>query len=157
MVPTDDGRHIPATFREFMEVFIKAKAATLPPPRITDHAIDLASSYNVPYGRIYNLSEFQLRTLLDYIQANLANGFIQRSSSPAAALVLFANNKNAVLRICVDYLEFNLATVKNGYPLPLLSEMLDHVWEPRIFRNLDLRSANNSIPMKDSDEYKTAC
>jgi len=45
---------------------------------------------NLPSGLIYNLSEFQLRTLRAYIEANLPNGFIQRSSSPAAAPILFA-------------------------------------------------------------------
>jgi len=47
-------------------------------------------------GRIYNLSEFELRTLKAYIEANLANGFIQLSSSPAAAPILIAKKKDGV-------------------------------------------------------------
>jgi hypothetical protein len=58
MVPTDDGEHIPATYREFVEVFIKEMAETIPPHRSTDHEIDLESAYTLPYGRIYNLLEF---------------------------------------------------------------------------------------------------
>jgi hypothetical protein len=34
---------------------------------------------------IYNLSELKLKTLKAYIETNLANGFIQRSSSSAEA------------------------------------------------------------------------
>jgi len=99
MVPTDDGGHIPAIYGEFVEVFSKTKAETLPPHRSTDHAIDLEPGYNLPYGRIYNLSEFELRTLKAYIEVNLANGFIQRSSSPAAAPILFAKKKDGGLRL----------------------------------------------------------
>ena len=99
MVPTDDAGHIPTTYREFVEVFSKDKAETLPPHRSTDHAIDLEPGYNLAYGRIYHLSEFELRTLKAYIEANLANGFIQRSSSPAAAPILFAKKKDGGLRL----------------------------------------------------------
>jgi len=56
MVPTDDGGHIPAIYGEFVEVFSK-EAETLAPHRSIDHAIDLEPGYNLPYGRIYNLSE----------------------------------------------------------------------------------------------------
>jgi hypothetical protein len=94
MVCTDDGGHIPATYGEFVEVFSNVRAETLPPHRSTDHAIDLEPSHNLPYGWIYNLSEFELRTLNAYIEADLANGFIQRSSSPAAAPILFAKKKD---------------------------------------------------------------
>jgi hypothetical protein len=152
MVPTDNGGHILATYGEFVEVSSKEKAEKLLPHRSTDHTIDLEPSYNLPYGRIRNLSEFELRTLTAYIEANLANGFIQRSSSP----ILFAKKKDGGIRFCVDYRALNLATVKNRYPLPLISEMLDRVREARIYRKLDLRGAYNLIRIKQGDEYKTA-
>jgi len=77
MVPTDDGGHIPAIYGEFVEVFSKDKAETLPPHRSTDHAIDLEPGYHLPYGRMYNPSEFELRTLKADIEAHLAIGCIQ--------------------------------------------------------------------------------
>jgi len=61
-VLTDDGGHILAICRDFVEVFSQADTETLPPHRSTDHAIDLGPCYTLPYGRIYNLSEFKLRT-----------------------------------------------------------------------------------------------
>jgi len=132
MVPTDDGGHIVAIYGDFVEVFSKTKAETLPPHRWIDHAIASEPSYNLPYGRIYNLSEFELRTRKAYIQANLADGFIPQSSSPAAAPILFPKNKDGGLRCCVDYHALNLATVKNQYYLPLISEMPDSVREAKI-------------------------
>ena len=103
MVTTDDGGRIPAQYQEFVEVFSKKKAETLPPHRQIDHAIDLEPDYKLPYGRIYNLSEFELKTLKAYVETNLANGFIQWSSFSAAAPILFAKTKDGGLWLCVDY------------------------------------------------------
>jgi hypothetical protein len=156
MVFTENRVRIPTQYHDFVEVFSKTKAETLPPHRPVDHAIDLVPGYKLPYGRIYNLSEFELKTLTAYIETNLANGFIQRSSSPGAAPILFAKKKDGGLRLCVDYRALNLGTVKHRYPLPLISEMLDRGRGARIFTRLDLRNAYHLIRIKEGDEYKTA-
>jgi len=139
-----------------VDVFSKTKAETLAPHRPIDHAIDLEPGFKIPYGRIYNLSEFELRTLKAYIETNLANGFIQRSSSSSAAPKLFAKKKDGGLRLCVDSRALNSATVKNRYPLPLIAEMLDRMRGARIFTKLDLWNAYHLIRIKEGDEYKTA-
>ena len=75
----------------------------------------------------------ELAALKAYIETNLENGFIQRSSSPAAAPILFLKKKDGSLRLCVDYRALNSITVKNRYPLPLISEILDRVRGATIF------------------------
>jgi hypothetical protein len=154
MVPTDDGGHIPAIYGDFVKVLSKTNVETLAPHRSTDHAIDFEPSYNLPYWDIYNLSEFELRTLKAYIDANLANKIIQRSSSPVAAPILFAKTKDGGLRLGIDYRKHNKAMVMNQSPLPLLSEMLHRVWEARIFTEVDLGGTYNLIGIKDGDESK---
>jgi hypothetical protein len=84
MVTTDDGGRIPVQYQEFVKVFTKKKVKTVPPNGQIDHPIDLEPDYKLPYGRIYNLTELELKTLKAYIETNLANSFIQRSSSSAA-------------------------------------------------------------------------
>jgi hypothetical protein len=155
-VQADDGSWIPSTYREFLDIFSKKKAETLPPHRSTDHAIDLETGTKLPYGRMYSLSETELKTLKAYIETNLANGFIQRSSSPAALPILFVKKKDGSLRLCVDYRALNQASVKNRYPLPLISEILERVGKAKIFTKLDLRGAYNLIRIKEGDEFKTA-
>jgi hypothetical protein len=155
-VDTDDGSRIPAIYKEFLEVFSEKKAMTLPPHRDTDHAIEIEPGKALPHGRIYNLSEAELKTLKAYIEANLSNGFIQRSSSPAAAPIVFAKKKDGSLRLCVDYRALNAITIKNRYPLPLISEMLDRMRKAKVFTKLDLRGAYNLIRIREGDEYKTA-
>jgi hypothetical protein len=122
-VQADDGSWIPSTYRDFLDIFSKKKAETLPPHRPTDHAIDLEPGTKLPYGRIYSLSEVELKALKAYIEMNLARGFIQRSSSPAASPILVVKKKDGSLRLCVDYRALNHASVKNRYPLPLISEI----------------------------------
>jgi len=143
-------------YKDYVDVFSKDRAENLAPHRPIDHAINLEPDINLPYGRIYNRSEVELKTLKAYIETNLANGFIQRSSSPAAVPILFAKKKDGGLWLCVDYRAANKATVKNRYPLPLLSEMLDRLRGARIFTKLDLRNAYPLIRIKEGDEYKTA-
>jgi len=138
MAPTDDRGQIPAIYGEFVEVFGKAKAETLPPHPSTDHAIDLDPGYIFWYGWNYNLSEFELRMLKPFIEVNLANGFIQWSSSLVVAPILFAKKKDWKFRFCVDYRALNLVMVMNWYSLPVISEMHDCVGEARIFTKLDL-------------------
>jgi len=86
-VCTDDRGYFPAKYLEFVEVLSKTKAETVAPHRPIDHMIEIEPGYQLPYGRIHNLSEVELRTLKAYNETNLADGFIQRSSSPAAALI----------------------------------------------------------------------
>jgi len=129
---------------------------TLAPHRPNNHAIDLEQGFKIPYRRIYNLSEVQLQTLKAYIDTNLAKGFIQRSSSSAAAPILCVKKTDGGLWLYVDYRVLNLATVNSCYPLPLISVMVDWMCGALIFTQLDLRNAYNLIRIKEGDKYKTA-
>ena len=143
-------------YKDYVDVFCKDRAETLALHRPIDQAIDLDPDFNFPYGRIYILSEVQFKTLQAYIETNLANQFIQRSLSAAAAPVLFAKKKDGGLWLCVDHRAPNKATVQNRYLLPLISEMLDRLRGARIFMRLDLRNAYHHIKIEEGDEYKTA-
>ena len=58
--------------------------------------------------------------------------------------------------MCVDYHGLNKATVKNRYPLPLLSGLLDQLGKAKIFTKIDLQGAYNLVRIKEGDEWKTA-
>jgi len=47
-------------------------------------------------------------------------------------------------------------TIRNSYPLPLISKLLDRVKGAKYFTKLDLKSAYNLVRIKKGDEYKTA-
>ena len=60
------------------------------------------------------------------------------------------------MRLCVDYCGLNKVTIKNRYPIPLVSEMLDRLSKARVFTKLDLRDAYHRLRIKEGDEWKTA-
>ena len=146
---------IPEAYRDFAEVFSEAKADELPEHGPQDHAIDLHSG-TPPFGPLYNLSNTELKVLRTYLDDNLTKGFIRESSSPAGAPILFVKKKDGSLRLCVDYRGLNRLTIKNRYPLPLISEALDRLVGAQVYTKLDIRSAYNLIRIKEGDEWKTA-
>ena len=42
--------------------------------------------------------------------------------------------------------------IKNGYPLPLITDILDGVGKRKVFTKLDLRWGYNNIRIKEGDE-----
>ena len=102
----EGGGQIPAAYGDYMDVFSKRKAETLPPHRVTDHSIEFEPGIEgnkLPYGWICNLLEMELKALKEYIEINLSNGFIHRSTSQTAAPILFVRKKDGSLRLCVDF------------------------------------------------------
>ncbi len=67
---------IPKAYRDLANVFLPSNANSLPPHRDEDHAIELKAGKTAPFSLLYNLSEYQLKTLREYIDKNLANRFI---------------------------------------------------------------------------------
>ena len=59
------------------------------------------------------------------IKKNTERGFIRELKSPAGTPVTFTKKKDGELHVCVDYRQLNAITVKNRYPLPLITELLD--------------------------------
>jgi hypothetical protein len=120
---------IPPEYRDLVAVFSKANADKLPPHGgHLDHSIPLEPGSKPHSGPTYFLSEVEPEVLREYLDTNLAKGFIRESSSPYRAPVLFVKKSHGRgLRLCVDYRVLNRSTVKNSYPLPLISELLNRL------------------------------
>ncbi|KAI3356747.1 hypothetical protein L3Q82_003421 [Scortum barcoo] len=76
-----------------------------------------------------------------YVEASLRSGIICPSSSPARAGFFFVGKKDGLLRPCIDYSTLNYITVKNRYPLPLISSAFKLLQQARVFTKLDLQNA----------------
>ena len=147
---------LPEQYKPYQDVFEKKNADILPQHRPYDCTIDIKDGAQVPFGPIYNLSQNELATLKEYIDENLAKGFIRHSKSPAGAPILFVKKKDGFLRMCVDYQGLNKVTVKNRYPLPLISGLLNELGQTKIYTKIDLRGAYNLVRVKEGDKWKTA-
>ena len=151
----EDYLNVPKKYSQYYEVFSKKKANTLPPHRTYDHKIILQEGKNPPFGPIYSLSQTELDELAKYLKENLANGFISRSTSPAAAPILFVKKKSGELRLCIDNRGLNAVTVRDPPVLPLVSEMIDRLGNARYYTKLDVRNAYYRIRIKSGMEWLT--
>jgi len=64
--------------------------------------------------------------------------------------------KDGTWRMVQDYRHLNQWTIKNGYLLPLIVDILDRVGKRKVFMKLDLRWGYNNVRIKEGDEWKAA-
>jgi hypothetical protein len=102
------------------------------------------------------MSQEELKALKEYIEENMTKGFIQASSSPAGAPVLFVKKAEGSSRLCVDYRGLNEVTIKNRYPLPLIRKTLDCLAKAKWYTKLDLQWGYNQIQIAEGEEWKMA-
>jgi hypothetical protein len=116
---------LPTRYKEYQDIFEKKNVDLLSQYHSYACAIDLQEGTQPPFGPIYNLFQNELAALQEYIDENLAKNFVQYSKSPTCAPILFVKKKDGSLRMYVDYRGLNKITIKNQYPLPLISGLLD--------------------------------
>jgi len=69
---------------------------------------------------------------------------------------MFILKKDGKRRIVQDYQYVNKFTVKNSYPLLLISDLVDNIGTKRVFTKMDLRWGYNNVRIKEGDEWKAA-
>ena len=150
----DDIRKGP--YAEYEDVFSEEGFNELPPHRKWDHAIDLIPNYEEFNTRVYPLRQDQEQHLNKFIDDNLATGRIRISKSPVSSGLFFVAKKDGGWRPVQDYRELNKNTVKNSYPLPLISDLVDKLRHAAYFTKIDIRSGFNNIRIRKGDEWKGA-
>jgi hypothetical protein len=69
---------------------------------------------------------------------------------------LFFVEKDKTLRPCINYWGLNDITVKNRYPLPLISSASEPLQGGTVFSKLDLQNTYQLVQIWEGDEWKTA-
>ncbi len=147
---------LPEEYHEFLDVFSRQLADSLPPHQLYDHHIRLKPEAQPSFGPLYGMSRDELLVLKKYLEDNLIKGFIRASSSPAISSVLFVRKPSGGLRFCVDYRDLNAITVKNRYLLPLIKETLNRMCRAQYFTKLNVVAAFNKLWVAKEDEWLTA-
>jgi len=87
-------------------------------------------------------------------------GLIRESKSPWAAPVVVVNKKcsngGKRFRVCTDYRELNKHTIKDAFPLPDVTRVLEELNGNSWFSTLDLTSGYLQVPVAAKDQAKTA-
>src|ERR1700723_4332375 len=73
-----------------------------------------------------------------------------------ASPFFLVKKKNGKLRPMQAYCKLNEATIKNHYPLPLISKLVDRLSSAKVFTKMDVQWGYNNIRIKEGDEWKAA-
>jgi len=73
-----------------------------------------------------------------------------------ASPVFFIKKKDGTLWLVQDYRALNAMTVKNKYPLPPISKLINKLRGAKYFTKLDVQWGFNNVWMKEGDEWKAA-
>jgi len=91
-----------------------------------------------------------------FVESQLKKGYIRPSKSPQTLPVLCVPKKDGKRRIVQDYQYVNKGTIKNSYPLPLISELIDSMGTKKVFIKMDLRWRYNNVRIKEGNKWKAA-
>jgi len=90
-------------------------------------------------GKIYLLSRVERKEIQEFVKDQLKKGYIRLLKLPQTSLVFFVPKKDGKKRMVQDYRYLNSWTIKNNYPLPLISDLIDSIGKKSVFMKIDLR------------------
>jgi hypothetical protein len=138
---------------DYKWVFEKAASERFPDKKVWDHAIDLKPDFAAHDCKVYPLTPGEQVKLDEFLDENLRKGYIHLSKFPMSSPFFFITKKDAeALRPCQDYRYLNEGTIKNAYPLPLVSNLIDKLKGAQWFTKLDIRWGYHNVRIKEGDE-----
>ena len=100
------------------------------------------------------MSPEEQKEVSEFIDEQLTKGSIRPSKSEQTSPVFFVLKKDGCKRMVQDYRYLNKHTVRNNYPLPLISQLVDKLKGSQYFMKIDLRWGYNNVRIKEGDEWK---
>ena len=89
-----------------------------------------------------NLREIVKEELQKWLNVNF---IYPRSDSQSVSPLVIVLKNNGKWRVCIYYMEFNKATLKDHFPLPFIDQVLDTLARKKYFSFLDGFSGYNQI------------
>jgi hypothetical protein len=143
-----------ALLRRYQDIFARDDC-DLGRTSVVKHTIPLINDTPIKL-RPYRIP-FKLQEEGDnHIQQMLTNGIIRPSTSPWSAPVVLVKKKDGKSRFCVDFRRLNAVTVRDTYPLPRISDLLDRLAQSQFFSTVDMAAGYWQIEVQDEDRAKTA-
>ena len=105
---------------------------------MTDHEIELLPWAKLPTKNAYRMALSELAKLRKQLDQLLNEGFIKLAKAPYEALVLLQKKKDKSLRLYMDYRALNKLTIRNKYPLPIITDLFHSLHGAKYFSKLDM-------------------
>jgi len=135
-------------------VFEKVESERIPIRKVWDHAIDLNNNFKVSKAKVYPLSRNKKEEVQKFVNEHLKKGYIRPSKLPQTSPVFFVGKKDRRKHMVMNYKRLNKQTVKNNYPLPLITDLVDFMGNKRVFTKMDLWWGYNNVRIKKEDKWK---
>src|SRR6266702_3001383 len=144
-------------YRQFTKVFSEQESKRFPPKRAWDHAIEFKKDApDAVDCKVYPMNRIEDDAVQKFLQEELEKGYIHESKSPYASSFFFVRKKDGKLRPVQDYQKINAITVRNQYPLPLITDLICDLSNAHIYTKLDVRWGYNNVRIREGDEPKAA-
>jgi Retroviral aspartyl protease len=147
-----DKQLVPVEYHEYLDIFSEEKAHCFPESRPWDHKIKMKEEFEPKSFKNYNLTPAEQIELNKFLKENLEKGYIWPSQSPMASPFFFVSKKDGKLWPFQDYQYLNDWTVKNSYPLLLISEIMDKLKGAKYFTKLAVLWGYNNVRIRKGDK-----
>ena len=117
-----------------------------------DHVIDMKPDFVPKKAKNILLSPQEQKEVEEFLNDQLRKGYIRESKSPQTSAVFFVLKKDMRKCMVQDYCYLNAWMIRNNYPLPLISELINRVEHSKIFMKLDWRWGYNNVWIKEGDK-----
>ena len=118
--------------------------------------IRLKDKDKVVQRRPYRMAPIERLKVKEILNDLLQKNVIRESNSPFSSPIILVKKKNGQDRLCVDYRELNTNTVRDHYPLPIITDQLDKLKDAKYFTCLDMAAGFHQIPIASESIEKTA-
>ena len=118
--------------------------------------IDLIPGAKPFKGRCLPTNPAEEADLWETLQEWNRQGVTEPANSPWGAPLIPVRKKDGRLRWCVDFRRLNEVTVKDSYPLPLITTNLHKLGNSAIFSTIDGTGAYHNVPIAEQDRPLTA-
>lgn len=146
-----------AEYRHYTKVFSEEESHRLSEHKPWDHTIELKEGTSEAiHAHVFPMLQPEDEELRCFLDNALTRGYIVPSKSLMVSPVIFIKKKDGKLRFVQDYRKLNVVTIKNHYPLPLASNIINRLTKAKIFTKFDVRWGYNNIWIKEADQWKVA-
>lgn len=146
---------VPAEYQCYTKVFSEEESHRLPKHKPWDYIIKLKEGApEAIYACIFPMLQSEDEELRCFLDNALTKGYIVPFKSPMVSPVFFIKKKDGKLCFMQDCRKLNAVIIKNCYPLPLASDIINHLTKAKIFTKFDVKWRYNNIRIKEADQWK---
>lgn len=106
--------------------------------------------------RSYRVNPLMQKIIDDEVNKMLDAGIIEPSSSAWSSPVLLVPKPDGTYRFCVDFRRLNKVSLRDSYPIPYMSSILDRLGNAQYLSSVDIKSAYWTIELEENSKQYTA-